>query len=298
MKKNTVHGLVDEIKALKEQLVFYEKKMKSDKDLIHKQLRTIRLLDEKNTELAKTRHITLNPLYDAAKRKDIYRQKTSDELQEKPSLEDLKELNLAFSTDVVLERVLEEQDRELEEEEIRKRIARGEKIDYTPQERKENWEQEYKKMRSTYVETRFEFEHIDGKLKQEISTLVKKLNDLEERHREKTKENERLHQALTQPQSMERPSRTFGHKKKGLRGSVSNVVHEYDAQTGNQTSFQDDVKDLLTLNPQTSDGDEIIDRNETDEYKEDTQEDENENKLREGQRVGKSHLSNLNILFS
>lgn len=120
LKKNTLHGLADERKALKEQVAQYEKKMNADKNLIHKQLQTIKLLDDKLSEISRARHQTLNPLYDSNKRNDLYRNKQLVDAGQKSELETISALNLAFSTDEVLEKLLEEQDKELEEEEIKK----------------------------------------------------------------------------------------------------------------------------------------------------------------------------------
>ena len=216
LKKGALHGLADEKKALKEQLAQYEKKMNADKNLILKQLQTIKLLDEKLSEISRNRHQTLNPLYDSSKRNDLYRNKQLADIGQKSELETISALNLAFSTDEVLEKLLEEQDKELEEEERKKnkdnkdtkdtKDAKGNKDgkDKKGKDGKEeepqpeeppkeikivNWEQEYKKLRGVYIETRFEFEHIDTKLKEEINSLSKKVNELEQKLREKDKVN-------------------------------------------------------------------------------------------------------------
>jgi len=129
LKKSTVNGLVDEIKSLKEQLAQSEKKALNDKHLIHKQLQAIKLLDEKNSEISRAKHLTLNPLYDHSKRNEIYRQKKTTKDDTKSTLETIKMLNLAFNSDPILEKLLEEQDKELEREELRRKGGKTEEED-------------------------------------------------------------------------------------------------------------------------------------------------------------------------
>lgn len=136
IKKTTLGNLVSENKAQKERLAAYEKRMKSDRDLIARQLQTIKLLDEKNTDISRVKCLTLNPLYDSVKRKEIYRNKNLADAGTKSELENIKTLNLAFSSDEVLEKLLEEQDQELEEEELKIAKAKGDKVDLVPKEKK------------------------------------------------------------------------------------------------------------------------------------------------------------------
>ena len=106
-------------------------------------------------------------------------------------------LNLAFNSDPILEKLLEEQDKELEREELRRKGGKTEEEDTKVvvrnmreirlQSKTQDWEKEYKNLREAFLETRFEYERIDMKLKEEIQLLSKKLNDFEDKYREKSK---------------------------------------------------------------------------------------------------------------
>jgi len=106
---------MQELKTVKGQLLAYEKKMKHDRDLSHRQLQAIKMLDEKLVTMAKGKEYTLNALYDPAKRNSIYYQNNKGDYHENYEMETVNTLNLAFSSDQVLADLLDERAQEQNE---------------------------------------------------------------------------------------------------------------------------------------------------------------------------------------
>jgi len=106
---------MNENRNLKDALFTCDKQSKYDRELIYRQVQAIKILDDKNIEMARTKNLTLNPLYDPSKRADLYGQTLNTEEGPQHEIDIIKTLNLAFSTDKVLEALLTEKNQEPEE---------------------------------------------------------------------------------------------------------------------------------------------------------------------------------------
>lgn len=220
LKKTTLNAIMTENRNLKDALFQCDKQSKYDRELIYRQVQAIKILDEKNIEMARNKNLTLNPLYDPLKRSDLYGQAMNTEDGPTHEIDIIKTLNLAFSTDKVLEILLNEKNQELDT---------GRKSETLSKE-DNSLNKKYRDLRDAFIRTRFEFERVDGKLKDEINYLTQTLNDLEEKYHDKCRELEMLSNVL----------------QKGLH--LTHSDKKFNEETFNKSlSFHEDVKEILQI---------------------------------------------------